>query len=67
MGFSWNDWHLLRLVSDSGISTFHQGHRGIDSALVALERVSNEKLPAGACKDVLRRVFKYLKKEGLSS
>jgi hypothetical protein len=67
MGFSWNEWHLLRLVSDSGVSTFHQGHRGIDSAFAALERVSNEQLPAEACKDALRRMLEYLKQEGLSS
>jgi hypothetical protein len=67
MGFSWNDWHLLRLVSDSGVSAFHQGRRGIVPAFAALERVSSEQLPAEACKDALRRVLDYLKKEDLSS
>jgi len=67
MGFSWNDWHFLRLVSKSGVSAFHQGHKGIDSAFAALERVSGEKLPAEACKDALSRMLEYLKKEELSS
>jgi hypothetical protein len=62
MGFSWNDWHLLRLVSESGISTFHQGRfKGIDSAMAALERIPDHKLPADACKASLKKVLGFVK------
>lgn len=67
MGFSWNDWHLLWLVSLSGNSTFHQGNKGSGLAFAALERVLSDKLLAEACKDASRKMLKYLEQEGLSS
>jgi hypothetical protein len=64
MGFSWNEWQLLRKVSDSGISASHQGrNKEVDSALAALERVPSFKLPAEACKDALKKMLEYVKME----
>jgi hypothetical protein len=63
LGFTWDEWCKLWLISRSGVAAFHQGSRGYETALRALDEVPlpADLTSAAECKAAAKKAILYLR------